>query len=136
MKYFFILLLTLILISGCSQKGIYSQPVLNDTVQNGTSLLSATTELFTVKYYASHSSGGGTRTLNITYTVKNGEIVSCDGTYIADMTDGKNSSVCEVEKMKTKQYNVPLELITTLSQDTKSGEVRDGSSWYTWEIIE
>lgn len=121
MKYQFVLLLILLLIIGCTKQFIVEP------------------EKFDVKYYAKYSSSAGTRILDITYTVENGEIISCQGTYTTDMTDGKNVKECNLEALTAKDYtvyNVPLELITTIPEDQKmSGEVRQGPGSYKWEII-
>ncbi len=108
------------MISGCSQQ--IAKPSITKTFQ--------------VKYNASYSSSAGTRTLDITYTVKNGEIIDCKGNYVMAMTSGTTTYKCELEKLKAKEYNVPLELITEFSEDKKIEEIRKGPGEYRWEILE
>lgn len=127
MKYIIILLLTsilmLILISGCSQQITQSNSTTNET--------------FKIKYYAHHESSAGDRILDINYTVKNGEIISCEGNYTTDLSGtGLLNFPCDVEKLKIKDYNVPIILITNLSQYNQTGEVHNGPEWYRWEILE
>lgn len=91
---------------------------------------------FSVKYFASYVSSAGNRYLNITYHVEKGAIVSCGGTYTTDMTDGINIENCDVQKLKNKEYNVPINLITNLSRNQQmKGEVLEGPGKYSWEIL-
>ena len=91
---------------------------------------------FSVKYYATYSSSSGDRVLNITYEVVNKQIVSCQGTYVTDMTDGGNLKECEVDKLNNWDYNVPQFLIKEISSDTiLKGNFTDEPSHYSWEVI-
>lgn len=99
---------------------------------------------FKVDYYASYSSGGGDRILNIAYFVRNGIIISCEGTYSFPSSSEQrdlgiyenNVEQCSVQKLKNKEYNAHLELITSVSENQKmSDEVRDGPSIYRYQII-
>ena len=101
------------------------------------------TQNFKVDYYAEYSSSAGDRMLSITYSVREGVIVSCEGTYSfppssEQMSAGmfeNNVEQCNIQKLENNEYNVPLELITSISEDQKrSDEVRDGSSMYKYQI--
>ncbi len=99
---------------------------------------------FKVDYYATYSSGGGDRILNITYFVEKGTITSCDGTYSFPPSQSQqdagifenNVEPCDVQKLTNPgSYNVPVTLITSVSPYQKTyDEVTDGPSFYRYRI--
>ena len=96
---------------------------------------------FAVKYYATYTSGSGDRILDITYSVKNGMIVSCEGTYSFPPSQAQrdagitadNQEPCDVNTLRNNQYNVPLNLITRIGK--MSDEVTDGDFSYRYQVI-
>lgn len=93
---------------------------------------------FDVQYYASHTSSGGDRVLDVRYEVRGGQITSCSGTYAYPGEERGSQSVeqCNVQKLKSSQYNVPLELFTELSAGQKMYDaVADGPSSYRYTIF-
>ncbi|MGM5480725.1 MAG: hypothetical protein ACQESC_04680 [Nanobdellota archaeon] len=122
MKYVILIILTTsIILSGCSQQITPSEKIVPNHFQ--------------VDYYAQHSSSAGTRMLNITYTVQDEEIIGCEGNYTTAMTDGTNTTTCDLQRLQTGDYNVPLELITQYPFNQLQDEVYDGPSMYRWNII-
>ena len=117
--------LLLLLIIGCSKQQTPIQPT--------------TPSSFNVKYFSTYSSGGGTRTLDITYRVDNNEITSCEGNYSypapVERIGETDVAECDIKRLKLGEYNVPLNLIIDLSGKEITGEVHDGPSWYRWEVI-
>ena len=105
----------------------------------GCSKQQTTPNSFIVKYYASYSSSGGTRILDITYRIDNHEIISCEGTYSypapVERRGETDVAECDIERLKSGDYNVPLTIITELSGKEMTGEVHDGPSRYNWEVI-
>lgn len=92
---------------------------------------------FDVKYNSKYSSSGGDRVLDIIYSVQDGVITSCEGSYTFSGTDGNQTEACDLNKLKNKQSPFVVEkLLTEFSkgEETK-GEVRDGPLTYNWEII-
>ena len=98
---------------------------------------------FGVKYYAKHSSSGGDRILDIIYTVTDGEIRSCEGTYSYPLSSEQreegnfdnNMESCDVNKLRAKEYNVPQNYITKNDVKTGSESVPPGGR-YVWEILD
>ncbi len=95
---------------------------------------------FNVAYYGKYTSSAGDRILNITYMVTDGAIVSCTGTYSYPAPQERygqtDTEPCNVTRLNNHEYNVPLELITTMP----SGAPREGSSQYgprrySWSIV-
>lgn len=102
------------------------------------------TKNFKVDYHAEYSSSGGDRFLDIVYTVRDGVVVSCEGTYSFPPSSGQrgaginknNIEQVDVQKLKNGNYNVPIVLITSIAKNQKmSDEVNDGSSMYRYRII-
>ncbi len=97
---------------------------------------------FNVEYYAKNSSSGGDRILDIVYIVKNGIISSCTGSYLYPLSTmqresgktGDNVEQCDLNKLLRKEYNVPLELITTYNNQKITDTVQDGPSLYKYRI--
>ena len=82
--------------------------------------------------------------MDIIYTVRNGVIVSCEGTYSFPPTSEQrgagifknNVEQCSIQKLKNREYNVPLELMTSISKNHKMSDgVNDGNSSYRYRII-
>ncbi|MEX0920391.1 MAG: hypothetical protein WDZ69_02300 [Candidatus Pacearchaeota archaeon] len=92
---------------------------------------------FDVVYYSEHSSSGGDRILNITYSVRDGTITSCEGSYFFSGTDGDRTEPCDLTKLKNQESPFVVQnLITEYSKGEKmSDEVIDGPSRYSWQII-
>jgi len=94
---------------------------------------------FSVKYYATLTSSGGDRILDIIYTVTDSKITSCEGTYSyppssdqrADGNYDNNIESCDVNKLD--EYNVPHNFPTVST--VKTGSESDGQSRYEWEIL-
>lgn len=98
---------------------------------------------FKANYYARHTSSAGDRVLDITYTVLQGNIVDCEGTYSSPATTEQmeqgifeNVENCDLNKLINKEYNVPLELVAYLTKGSKlTKEITDGPSYYRYNII-
>ena len=111
---------------------------------NGCSGSNTLSQNFTVDYYATYSSSGGDRILNISYAIENGAVSSCQGTYSSPPSQeqenkgifNNNIEKCDIQKLKNKEYNVPLVIITNISKNQKmSEEFTDGLSFYRYKII-
>jgi major membrane immunogen (membrane-anchored lipoprotein) len=92
---------------------------------------------FTVAYHSSYSSSSGDRSLDVTYTVEDGKIVSCTGNYVSDSVhSGTQVEECDVEKLKAGEYNVPVHLLTEVtSNDQLKGHIKEGPSEYSWNVF-
>lgn len=83
---------------------------------------------FNVAYTASN----GNNMLEMICTINNGEIISCFGEY----TSNGNTEDFDMNKLKNKEYNVPLEIPTHYSLgQPKEKEVHDGFLSYKWTIF-
>lgn len=55
---------------------------------------------YVVNHYATFTSSAGTRELKVSYTIRNGVPISCNGTYVAYMTDGTYTYDCNSRRVK------------------------------------
>ena len=125
MKKLFVLLI-LFLVLGCIQTRNFS-------------------DSFTVDYYSKYASSGGDRILDISYRVESGEIVWCEGTYSYPPSQEQqdqgiytnNVEQCDVERLKSKNYNAPVKLITEITggRDLKMPLTQEGPGSYSWEVV-
>jgi hypothetical protein len=99
---------------------------------------------FKVEFHGQYSSSGGDRILDVVYTVRNGVVVSCTGTYSYPPSQdqlnagiGKNNvALVDLLKLKNRDYNAPIVLISAIKKGQKvSDEVDDGRSSYRYRII-
>lgn len=102
------------------------------------------TKNFKVDYHAEYSSSGGDRFLDIVYTVRDGVVVSCEGTYSFPPSSDQrgaginknNTEQVDIQKLLNRDYNVPIVLFTSVAKNQKMGdEVNDGNSMYRYRII-
>jgi len=90
---------------------------------------------FDVELLVVTSSSAGTRTLNVTYTVENGEIISCEGVNKLDLIGNKEEFPCDLETLKSEGYNIPY-LITEIPENGHlEGEAVGGPVTQKWKII-
>ncbi|GEM_PF-4017872 len=96
---------------------------------------------FKVNYYGHYVSSSGDRILSVIYTVKDGQIVDCNGTYSYPASQERfgqtDSEPCNITKLVSKGYNAPVELITSiLSNDSRNGSYKYGPEDYYWSITD
>lgn len=134
------IILCLVFTVGCSVQNTVQDT--RSTTTNTQDTNPTPIDSFTVRYFSRDISSGGTRIWNVTYTVRDGEIVSCDGNYTAEMRDGTTSTPCDVERLKSENsfsegnYGVAINLTTSiLPGEPTSGKYHYGPYSYSWEII-
>ncbi|MFP4523546.1 MAG: hypothetical protein ACOCQQ_01390 [Candidatus Nanoarchaeia archaeon] len=123
-----LIIIIAIILTGCSQM---------DNNDENEKIIPQNAEInsFSANYYATYSSSGGDRILNISYEVDNNEIVSCQGTYTTATIDEETTTDCELDRLLTQEYNVPLELVTQYYLGNESYYNNQGRSYYNWSII-
>lgn len=94
-----------------------------------------------VEYYATYSSSAGNRILDINYTLVDDKIVKCSGTYTypSSMEQrlegyyGNNVENCSLDRLNSRNYNVPLKLVMEYPSRFQD-EYVDGPSMYMYNV--